>query len=201
MKTRTILQATRLAAGLAVLGAMYTLNASPDGMRVRFTGTEYPTGEVFDPGNTIGLLPDADGIIRPRGVVVGGIQTLKIPKLGTPDLVLHIKADSNFDLDTTTGFNGITWCSWTGYVTDAGGSEVLVAQGFAYGFRQKISDAKWLEKAVTVGVFCSGPLDGVVMNATVLVESWDPMMATGYAGKIRGELIVPDSVPLRPHGR
>lgn len=189
-----------MAIGLAALGTMHTLGANPDGMRVRFTGTEYPTGEVFDPGNMIGLQPDADGIIRARGVVVGGIQTLKLPKLGTPDLVLHIKADSNFNFDTTAGFNGITWCSWTGYVTDAGGNEVLVAQGFAYGFRTKVSDTKWLEKAITVGVFCSGPLEGAAMHATVMVESSDPVMAAGYVGKIKGELIVPDSVPLRPHG-
>lgn len=91
------------------------------------------------------------------------------------------------------------WCSWNGYATDGSGSEILVAQGFAYGFRANVSATKWVEKAVTVGVFCSGPLEGAALSATVIVESSDPMMAAGYVGKLRGELIVPDTVPLRPH--
>ena len=199
MKTRQTLLALRIAVGLTALGAVPTLLAGPHETRIRFTGSEYPTGEVFDPGNTIGLLPDADGILRARGIVVGGCMALRVPELQTPDLVIYTRNWANFNLDSTAGFSGMTWCSWDGYMTDSEGNQVLVAQGFAYGFRRKISDTKWLEQATIVGLFCNGPLEGVVMNATDTVESWDPTMATGYMGKVEGVLTVPDSVDLRAH--
>jgi hypothetical protein len=203
MKTQQSLLAVGAIACLLALGSAPTLLGCPNDPRadrIHFTATDVPTGEFFDFGNYLTVTPDADGILRIRGVVMGDLFTLTIPELGVSNLAVKGRMQINADLDIAAGFTGHAWGGFEFYSTDENGNEVCVGQGFWHGEREKKSDVLWENKADIVGYIFAGPLAGMVIQGTEIIQTWHPVFATGYYGTAQGNLILlgsPDSCPPR----
>ncbi len=203
MKTQQSLLAVGAIACLMAFSsapALFGCQENPRADCVRFTATDVPTGEFFDFGNYMTVVPDADGILRIRGLVMGDWFTLSVPDLGISNLVVKGRMQINANLDTTAGFTGHTWGGFEFYSTDENGMEVCIGQGFWHGKREKKSETLWETKAQVVGYIFAGPLAGAVIQGTEVIQSWHPLFATGFYGEAQGQLILLDS-PASPPSR
>jgi hypothetical protein len=184
---------------LAVLVAMtsapslFACPPKPQTVSARFTATDTMTGEFFDFGNYLSVVPDADGIVRIRGLVIGDLFTVSVPEFGISNLQLNAKMGINCDLSAADG----TGESWGAVEGRLGGQ--LVMQGFWYGVREKKSDQLWLTHCHLLCVFVAGDLEGVLMKGTETIQTWSKFFETGAYGEAEGVLEFPPSFGLVPH--
>ena len=180
---------------LMTLGSTPSLVGSlPDSnsIIVRFSGSDAPTGVFYDWGNFQTAAPDADGIVRIRGVLLADALTVSIPELGVSNLQLQAKMGLNADLKATDG----TGECWGTLEASLGSQRVL--EGYWYGVRVKKSDQLWVGNCELSCVFCAGDLEGVLLRGTEIHQTWTKFMDTGFAGTSEGTLIIPNSLGITP---
>jgi hypothetical protein len=200
MKAHASLARVLTVAGSVTLLGASSLTGCHDRDLLPFTGADFPTGPMIS--GMPPVVPDAEGILRIRDVpATNSRMTFCIPELGLKSFAVDLDFAWNADIDTLGGFAWIAWGECRGYITDEAGNRECVFRGYYHSRRRKVSDTLWISEADWLGTFCAGPLEGIGVKASEVAESWHPMMATGYSGKLTGVLSIPESfdLPLTRH--